>query len=276
MNLLSAVRIYFGGDEAALVVETGDRRCLVVSDTHLGYEVELAREGIVFPSQLPSILERIQTLVRRFKVDTLVLLGDVKHRVAGISWRESRQVTDMLQSLKDAVNQILITPGNHDAGIMTLAQGLAEVTSSRGVKVGDVWMLHGHSWPPPQAAYAKLILIGHTHPMISFARGVGSRRKVFLLMKAARSKVVDVLAGKSGKSDTRGAGPPSGSVMLVVMPHFNNSLQGVELSQLLSGGRSISPLLRSGVFNLYGASILMLDGTRLGGVEWYVRAGESW
>lgn len=270
------VKIEFIGEDAALVLETEGRRFLILSDLHLGYEVELAREGIYFPNQLPNILERVLKLLENYGVDTLVLLGDVKHRVAGVSWRESRQVVELLQKLKNNVNEIIITPGNHDAGIMSLAGNMARVVSGRGFRIGEVWMLHGHCWPPPQAADAKLIIIGHTHPMISLARGPGSRRKVFLAMKTSRSRFVRGLAGKIWEAKKAEYRSTRGEVRLLVLPHFNNALQGVELSQLLEGGRGISPLLRSGIFSLSDASILLLDGSRLGSVEWYVRSGGFW
>ncbi len=267
------VMLNFAGDDAAIVLESGGKKYLIVSDLHLGYEVELAREGIHFPNQLPNILERLLKLLENHRVDALMLLGDVKHRVAGVSWRESRQVVDLLQAVKGMVGEVIITPGNHDAGIMSLAGEMARVVSGRGIGIGEAWMLHGHCWPPPQAADAKIIIIGHTHPVISLARGPGSRRKVFLVMKAPRSRVVKMLSSKMGGASAAGL---RGQVTLLVMPHFNNALQGVELSQLLSGGRSVSPLLRSGVFGLSDASVLMLDGSRLGSVEWYVRSGELW
>ncbi|MCS7145598.1 MAG: metallophosphoesterase [Nitrososphaerota archaeon] len=266
----------FVGDDAALILETGGKRLLLISDIHLGYEAELAREGIYFPNQLPNILERISKLLERHSVDTLVLLGDVKHRVAGVSWRESRQVTELLKVLSKRVGEIIITPGNHDAGVLSLAEGMAEVVSGRGLIVGDAWMLHGHCWPPPQAAEAKLMVIGHTHPTVSFARGPGSRRKIFLAMKTSRGRVAKMLSAKAGVGAGEAKVSRGGFVRLLIMPHFNNALQGVELSQLVSGGRGVSPLLRSGLFKLEGASILMLDGTRLGEVEWYVRSGQLW
>jgi hypothetical protein len=268
-----AVRLDFAGDDAALVLESGGGKYLIVSDLHLGYEVELARDGIHFPNQLPNILERLLRLLESHSPDTLILLGDVKHRVAGVSWRESRQVVDLLQAVKERVEEVIITPGNHDAGIMSLAGGMAKVVSGRGVRIGDAWMLHGHCWPPPQAADAKIIIIGHTHPVISLARGPGSRRKVFLMMKAPRSRVFKTIASKMGGVSTARR---RGQVILLVMPHFNNALQGVELSQLLRGGRGVSPLLRSEIFSLNDASVLTLDGARLGSVDWYVRSGELW
>ncbi|GBC70619.1 3',5'-cyclic adenosine monophosphate phosphodiesterase CpdA [Candidatus Calditenuaceae archaeon HR02] len=263
----------FPGDEAAIVLESGGKKYLIVSDLHLGYEVELAREDIHFPNQLPNILERLLKLLEDHRADALVLLGDVKHRVAGVSWRESRQVVDLLHSVKARVREIIITPGNHDAGIMNLAGDMAKVVSGRGIRIGEAWMLHGHCWPPPQAADAKIIIIGHTHPVISLAREPGSRRKVFLMMKASGSRVVKVLSSKMGGALTARR---RRQVTLLVMPHFNNALQGVELSQLLRGGRGVSPLLRSGLFSLSDASVLMLDGSRLGSVDWCVRSRELW
>lgn len=270
------MKIEFDGDDAALVLETGGKRALIVSDLHLGYESELAREGIFFPNQLPNILERLLRLLDRHKVDALVLLGDVKHRVVGVSWRESRQVTELLRVMRERVDEILITPGNHDAGIMSLAEGMASVVSGRGVRFGDAWLLHGHCWPPVQAAETRLLIIGHTHPVVGLARGPGSRRKVYLAMKASKPRVARMLAEKVGREAGLEGRLRGGFVRLLVMPHFNNALQGVELSQLVGSGRGVSPLLRAGVFSVSDASILLLDGARLGGVEWYVKSGGAW
>ncbi len=259
----------FTGGEAAVVVETTGSRVLAVADLHLGYEVELARQGIQLPSQLQNISERLIRLIEEYKPDTLLLLGDVKHRVTGVSWRESHQVTKLLTAIRDYVGNVIITPGNHDAGVLVLASGLARVTSGRGTLIGEVWAFHGHCWPPPEAAGARLILMGHTHPTVSFARGPGSKRRVFLYARAGRRELAGMLAEKSGR-----AAPTrlKGQVGLLVLPHFNNALIGIDVSQLSRAGR-VSPLLRPEAFNLLDSTILLSGGENLGKVSWYVEVG---
>jgi putative SbcD/Mre11-related phosphoesterase len=263
------VRVDFTRGEAAVFVETMDRRLLAAADLHLGYEVELAREGVYLPGQLQNTIERMLALLREWRPDTLLLLGDVKHRVTGVSWRESRQVTELLLALREHVDEIIITPGNHDAGILVLASGQARVTSGRGVSIGEVWAMHGHCWPPPEAAEAKLILMGHTHPSVSFARGPGSRRRVFLHSKTERDLLARLLSEKSGRQSQKRL---RGEVGLIVLPHFNNALQGIDISQLSRAGR-VSPLLRPEAFDLFSSSIILSGGETLGSVGWYIEAG---
>ncbi|MEM2803781.1 MAG: hypothetical protein QXJ05_06295, partial [Nitrososphaerota archaeon] len=96
-----------------LIVEEGGRRYLVLSDLHLGIEDEGRDRGIHLPSMLPSILESVKGLLNNFGPVSLVLLGDVKHRIVGVSWREARQVREFVMEVRPLVEELIIAPGNH-------------------------------------------------------------------------------------------------------------------------------------------------------------------
>jgi hypothetical protein len=61
-------------------------------------------------------------------------------------------------------------------------------------------------------------------------------------------------------------------VGLLVLPHFNNALLGIDVSQLSGAGR-VSPLLRPEAFNLLDSTILLSGGENLGKVSWYIEVG---
>jgi metallophosphoesterase superfamily enzyme len=69
---------------AALLIDDGAERTLVVSDIHLGWEASLSEEGIHVPSQTGKLLRRIERIISLEKPDRLIILGDVKHTIEKI------------------------------------------------------------------------------------------------------------------------------------------------------------------------------------------------
>ena len=65
-------------------------KALVVADLHIGIEHEFRQAGLKVPSQLEGIVKRIDALIEKNKADRLIILGDVKHKVPGVSWQEEK------------------------------------------------------------------------------------------------------------------------------------------------------------------------------------------
>ncbi|MHC4479340.1 MAG: hypothetical protein ACYTEL_27285 [Planctomycetota bacterium] len=72
-------------------------KSLVVADLHLGIEREFYQSGIKFPSQTEKIKDMVEGLVKITKAERLILLGDVKHKVPGISLQELREIPQFLE-----------------------------------------------------------------------------------------------------------------------------------------------------------------------------------
>ena len=83
---------------AALIVEN-KKRTLVLADLHLGIEDELRQRGINIGSQTDKVLKRVVTCVRAAEPDAIVLLGDIKHAVPGVSYQDRTEVPHFLASL---------------------------------------------------------------------------------------------------------------------------------------------------------------------------------
>ncbi|MCS7095148.1 MAG: metallophosphoesterase [Thaumarchaeota archaeon] len=254
----------FAGQQPAAVIESSGRRYLLVSDIHLGYELELASKGVRAPPQAPKVTRHLLELGEECGAEVLVLMGDVKHRIAGVSWREEVGVRSMLDDLSREFDEIVVLPGNHDAGISELIGDLGRVVGSRGIRIGDYWVMHGHTWPLPESVTVSAYVIGHTHPTAVIRTSEGTlRMKVNLLIESARSRLVKAIASRPGYSETFEGLRFRGRIKLLILGHFSSMAPGVDVSELSSSSRT-SPLLRSGAFNVLDADVLSTSGELLG------------
>ena len=67
--------------EPAVLVENA----LIVADLHVGIEYEFRRSGIRLPSNVDQMRKRLLILIKETGTERLILLGDVKHKVPGIT-----------------------------------------------------------------------------------------------------------------------------------------------------------------------------------------------
>jgi metallophosphoesterase superfamily enzyme len=150
------------------------------------------------------------------------LLGDVKHRVAGYSWRDAIGVRKLVGMVRSSFEEVVVLPGNHDGGISELLAGLARIEDSRGIKIGDYWLMHGHTWPHPGCLASDTIVIGHTHPTLRVRSEDGTvRTRVHLLIEGKKSRLAKELASRPGYSQLVEGQRRRGRIRLVVLAHFS-------------------------------------------------------
>ena len=87
-------------------------RWLAVSDLHFGYEANRRRDGGLWPMWgMETIASRLESLVRDWQPETLVLVGDVVDGSAApdeaIAW---------LTRVQDLAPRLILIEGNHDRG----------------------------------------------------------------------------------------------------------------------------------------------------------------
>jgi hypothetical protein len=226
-------------------------RWLAASELHLGIESELARRGAYLRSRSDGIADRLVRDADDSGATRLLLLGDVKHRVASSSRQEERDVPRFFARLLERFDEILITPGNHDAGLrrllprspkLRLGRSTGETLGAPGFRVGA---LHGHTWPRPGLVDADVLLIGHTHAAASLVdeEGAGGIRPAWLRGRADPAR----LEAKYGKRR---------DPEVVIFPAYNE----------LCGG---TPINRDGLLGPAGSfvsakasSLILLDGRR--------------
>ena len=229
---MKASKPRFLTNEPALLVG----KALVVSDLHIGIEKDFYDSGIKLPSQTGAMKKRIEKLLTSTKARTLIVLGDVKHRIPGVSFQEMREVPEFLNYFDGKVKVIMIM-GNHDPGIEKL---IPNIETRKDLLLEGVYLLHGHTKPSGKMEGAGTIVMGHVQPMIEFRDRLGYywRERAW------------VRARSSGKE-------------LIVMPSFNPFSGGCPLNSKRPPDREHrTPLMKKS--ELGRARIYLLDGTYLG------------
>ncbi len=263
-------------DDRAMIVRYDNMSVLVLSDLHLGFEEELLESrGVHFPPQHPYILERIESLLRKYSVTQLFIIGDIKHTILTDSHYNWEIIPEFMETLSKQI-EINIVPGNHDGDLNALLPRSINVTDVHGVMIGPtdgkVGLLHGHSWPSGEILDARILVIGHNHPTIRRFRdasvpeiGRPSRRRY-------TGTVPVVLKSKLNKNCVRRAVgileiPSDEICTLITLPSFNEILPGVSVNYPKS--EFLGPLFEQQCADLRESEVHSVNGIYLGSVEWF-------
>lgn len=193
-------------------------KILALSDTHIGFEIELGRNGVFVPDQVPSFLSRIASLVSETGAKKILLLGDVKHSFVSPTFSEEGRVVRFLEGLLKLA-KVEIVPGNHDGDLANVIPKGVKFHSAGGVKIGKFGFFHGHAWPDKKLLSAETLVLSHLHPNVVLKDSLGGFHKepCFLAGKLSR----DALSEYYGSAIKRKA-PPK----VLVIPAFNALLGG--------------------------------------------------
>lgn len=150
---------------------------LVIADPHLGIEREYWAKGYEMPSQNNSILNR----VKKIKKDSekLIILGDLKHNIPNITFRERKEVPGFVEELKKIFKEVIIIKGNHDGNLERLVNDVR-----KEYYVDDTAFIHGHT-VSKKALKSKRIIAGHTHPVYTYKNHLGIKqlKKCYVITK---------------------------------------------------------------------------------------------
>jgi len=230
------------------MVMQGAHRWVCVADLHLGIEVQLRRSGFNIPSQSPKMLD---TLVELATNGThLLILGDVKHRIPAVSYREDREIPPFFAKLRDVYQDIVIVAGNHDGGLASVLGEGVKTYAGQGTKIEDVGATHGHVWPSKEVMGASKLIMGHIHPSVLLVDSIGSatNEKCWVRARLRRRQILE-------KYD-------SCPDQLIIVPAFNPLLTGTPINY---GERAmLGPLFRNDLVDRHTINAYLLDGTNVG------------
>jgi len=239
-------------DAPAAVADLGDETGLLLADYHAGIEAGLRYErGVELDSAAAERRGRVLDLLARTDADRLVVLGDLAHRIGGAGDAEREELASLLSAVDVPVTLAL---GNHDAGVAEAFSDRIEVTPPGGARLGDVGVLHGHTWPAPEVLGADVVCMGHEHVAVRLEDAVGGARaeKAWLRGPLAREAF-------DAEVDLAAAGVEWRDPELVVFPAFNDRSGGTWAN--VEGQGFLAPFLPAG---LADGEAYLLDGTRLG------------
>lgn len=147
---------------------------VAISDLHLGFEIYMESEGLFLPRlQMKLEVERIDSILREYDPETVIINGDVKHefsRNTPQEWIEIRKLFDLLTSRC----RVIVVRGNHDNYIINIANKFG-IRVTKSMKRGDIMFAHGDVLVEGEGV--KCTVIGHEHPAIKVVDVVGAYTK---------------------------------------------------------------------------------------------------
>ncbi len=262
-------------EDRGLIIRGDSVSALIISDLHLGIEEEISEErGIHFPLQDGIILERIKSLVRKYELYSLYIVGDVKHTILTDIPYNWDIIPEFMQNLTEIVDTVII-PGNHDGNLESLLPHRVELADVHGIVIGEsderIGLLHGHAWPASELLEASRFIAGHNHPAVSRFRtvskpeiGRGDRRRY-------AGSVPVVLNSKLSKNCVRKRLgmleiPDDDMATLTTLPSFNQLISGITVNSPRS--KFQGPLFENSCVDVLESEIYSTDGLYLGTIGW--------
>jgi putative SbcD/Mre11-related phosphoesterase len=236
-------------DEPAATVDLDGERALVVADYHAGIETALRRDGVEIDSNAATRRDRFRVVLDRTDPDRVIFLGDLTHGIGAPGGDEQEDLRELLAAVPDGVS-VLVVKGNHDGDIETAID--AEVTGAGGIRIGDVGVAHGHTWPAPSVLGADVVCVGHEHPQVRLEDAVGGRRVERVWLRGTLAP--EAFGDHAGEDGTAGIDGEH-----VVCPAFNEIAGGTWVN--VPDQEFLAPFLPEG---LVDGQAYLLDGTRLG------------
>jgi len=149
-------------------------RALVVADSHIGYEDELASKGVFIPRfQLRKFMELLEKLLEDFPTSKLIVAGDLKHSFSGIGVVERRELIRFFSFVMPRVEELIIVRGNHD-NYLPLMKKKFDFRFVEYLVLGEYLIVHGHKPVPEDVGSSwEYLILGHEHPSITLRDSVG-------------------------------------------------------------------------------------------------------
>lgn len=223
--------------------------CLVVGDLHIGVESHLRSKGFHLVSHTSDMHDSLLEAADD-DVDRLIVIGDVKDSVPGSTKQEYREIPDFFESLFERFGIIDVVRGNHDTSIEEFLPGRVKIRPATGMRLDGVGLVHGHTWPSVEVMGCEVLIMAHNHPAVMFRDGVGRQMTEPCWL---RGRFIE------GAADERYPELPEG---FIVIPAFNRMLGGSPVNVI--GEELLGPILNSGLLDLDGAHLYLLDGIDLG------------
>jgi uncharacterized protein len=221
------------------------RRFIVAADLHIGSETNGLVNGITLSAKvlIQNINNRFLKLAETMKADGIILLGDLKSSVSGITRLERDIIHAVLTSLSQHAEVYLI-PGNHDSFMNYIVPNNINLISSGGMVLGDILLIHGHTMPSIVRSSVKKIIMGHIHPIFLKPNNIVNGQRIWVYMKARKQAVF---------SDS------DGLLELIILPSFYNGPSPLRYNIW----KSMPPVLERVIRNhaLEEMLLLTLDGS---------------
>jgi putative SbcD/Mre11-related phosphoesterase len=156
-------------------------KILILTDTHIGYEEALNKQGVLIPrTAFKDLIKRLENILKKVKPLTIIINGDIKHEFGKISDTEWRNTLKLIAFLKKHCKNLILIKGNHDKTLGPIANK-KDITITDNVIINNTVITHGHKLIKPDKKI-KTIIIGHEHPAITI-KDLARREKFKCFLK---------------------------------------------------------------------------------------------
>jgi putative SbcD/Mre11-related phosphoesterase len=219
---------------------------VVIADLHIGMETKLKRKGFHLVSRTDDMISALMSCPEECR--RLVVLGDVKDTVPGRSRQEYLEIPVFFEKLMKRFDRIDIVRGNHDTDLEEFIPFGIRIRQASGMVMGDVGLVHGHTWPSEEVMRCGTLIMAHEHPAVMFRDGVGRHMTEPCWV---RGRIISG-GGRYAEHPER----------FIIVPAFNRLLGGSPVN--VTGGDFLSPVINSGMADMDSSGIYLLDGIFLG------------
>jgi len=198
-------------DNAIFLEET---KTLIISDTHIGMEEYIKKNGVLFPlNEKKELILRLNALIKKFSPEKLVILGDFLHHFQKVPYKVYETVRELNSILKGI--EVVVIEGNHDIMIEYILKENTDFKIVDYLLENKILLIHGDKKFEKLENKFNLLIMGHEHPVLE-------------INKQRFSAYVEIL-----KTDFK----------ILVLPAFSNIASGVKINELESN--FMSPYLKN-------------------------------
>mgnify|MGYP001773815406 CR=1 FL=1 len=223
-------------------------RYLVAADLHIGFEHRLKGVRVMDDGYVHEMLDEILSIADDEQCNGIILLGDIKDSIKGMSVEERKNIPLFITELARHVDELYIVPGNHDSYLRLLLPDHVRLMSSKGMLIDDTLFIHGHTIP--KSTGVRRIIMGHLHPVVSRRDSILDGERVWLILKVRSHHEYD-----KGKHDM---------LEVIVVPSFNRYIRPLHAHKVDAINTSTTLTKIIGGKGIARAAIVTLDGSVIG------------
>ncbi len=224
-------------------------RVLVISDLHIGktYWVQNSDIAIDWYHIIKETEIELRDIVISKKVNSIVLLGDIKNNIYKVGKEDWDQIPNFLHSLSE-ICELYLIPGNHDTRIGLVTPENVHLIGVKGMVLDDILLTHGHTFPSELRSNINKIVMGHMHPTFFRENSVLNGQKIWIFLKVKKEAIFP---------STRG------SLDLVLLPSFNRYIYvNSKLKNKGTNSPILKKILRKEIIDK--CLVVSIDGTIIG------------
>jgi len=202
---------------------------VLVADLHLGKAAAFRRAGIPVPEgSAAADLDRLASLVRRWRPSRVVVLGDLFHARAGMTAAVEEQFRAGRAALGDV--EVVLVEGNHDTRIRDRLARLGLDGHVNRLVLPPLVLVHDPLAEPVTAG--RLVVGGHHHPRVTVGAPSGDRITERCFLAAGGRLVLPAFGSFTGGGPLA---PPADA--RVWMARDDVVVEVTRLLRLAAGGR---------------------------------------